>query len=149
MKNPFLIFLIKYKIIAVGLLYMFFSLVLGEIHPFSCFPMYSSFPNWSYAFYLADENNKLIPAEELNTTGGKMGHTFYSICESKKLIYGDGKESKTELNIIGKEMMDLILLNNKTSTTKHSKIALHRIYFFYDKDTIKQINTIIYERNLE
>lgn len=149
MKSYFLTILIKYKIIAVAVFYMFFSLLLGETHPFSCFPMYSSFPNWSYAFYLADENDKLIPSEELNTTGGKMGHTFYSICESKKIIYGDGRESKIELQTIGKEMMDLILLNNKISTIKHSKIAIHRIYFYYEKDTIKKINQILYERNLE
>ena len=149
MKSHFLTFIIKYKFIAIALFYMFFSLIIGETHPFSCFPMYSSFPNWSYAFYLADENDKLIPAEQFQTTGGKMGHTFYSICESKKTIYGEGKESKIELQTIGKEMMDLILLNNKISTINHSKIALHRIYFYYQKDTIRKINQVIYERSLE
>ncbi len=147
MKNHVIPFLIKYKIIAVAILYMSCSLLIGEIHPFSCFPMYSSFPNWSYAFYLADKNNKLIPAEEFQTNGGKMGHLFYSICESKKTVYGNGVESNIELQTTGKEMMDLILLNNKS--TKHSKVALHRIYFFYQNDTIKQQNKIIYERNSE
>lgn len=147
MKSYFLTFIIKYKFIAIALFYMFFSLIIGETHPFSCFPMYSSFPNWSYAFYLADENDKLIPAEQFQTTGGKMGHTFYSICESKKTIYGNGVESNKELQTIGKEMIDLIVLNNKS--TKHSKVSLHRIYFFYQNDTIKQQDKIIYERNFE
>lgn len=149
MKKEFIIFLIKYKFIAVALFYIFCSLIVGEVHPFSRFPMYSSFPNWSYAFYLADENGKLIPAKELNTTGGKMGHTFYSICESKNIDYGDDMESKIELQKIGKQMMDLILLNNTTSNIKYSRIALHRIYFYYKNDSIKKNNTIIYERNLE
>ncbi len=147
MKSHFLTFIIKYKFIAIALFYMFFSLIIGETHPFSCFPMYSSFPNWSYAFYLADENDKLIPAEQFQTTGGKMGHTYYSVCSSKKILYGNGMESDKELQTIGKEMMDLIVLNNKSA--KYSNIALHRIYFFYQNDTIKQQNKIIYERNFE
>ncbi|RKS99661.1 hypothetical protein [Flavobacterium sp. 123] len=147
MKSHFLTFIIKYKFIAIALFYMFFSLIIGETHPFSCFPMYSSFPNWSYAFYLADENDKLIPAEQFQTTGGKMGHTYYSVCSSKKILYGNGMESDKELQTIGKEMMDLIALNNKSA--KYSNIALHRIYFFYQNDTIKQQNKIIYERNFE
>ncbi len=149
MKKRFVTFLIKYKIIAVALLYMICSLFFGEIHPFSCFPMYSSFPKWSYTFYLADENGKLIPSQAFNTTGGKMGHTFYSLCESKKISYGDGIESKAELATIGKEMMDLILLNNKNNSKKHPYLAIHRIYFFYKNGTIQKINTIIYEKNLE
>lgn len=149
MKNRLLLFLINYKIIAVALFYMICSSIFGETHPFSCFPMYSSFPNWSYTFYLADENGKLIPSEEFDTTGGKMGHTFYSICESKKTNYGNGIESKTELQNIGKEMMDLILLNNKNNSKKHPYLAIHRIFFFYKNDTIQKINTIIYEKNLE
>lgn len=147
MKTQFLTFIIKYKIIAVAILYMTCSLLIGEIHPFSCFPMYSSFPNWSYAFYLADKNDKLIPAEEFHTNGGKMGHTFYSICSSKKILYGNGMESDKELQTIGKEMMNLIVLNNKTA--KYSNIALHRIYFYYQHDTIKKQNKIIHERNFE
>jgi hypothetical protein len=147
MKKPIISILIKYKIIAVAILYMSCSLLIGEIHPFSCFPMYSSFPNWSYAFYLADKNNKLIPAEEFQTTGGKMGHMFYAICESKKIDYGNGIESDTELRTIGKEMMDLIAVNTKP--TKYSKVTLHRIYFYYQNDTIKKQNKIIYERNFE
>ena len=147
MKSHFLTFIIKYKFIAIALFYMFFSLIIGETHPFSCFPMYSSFPNWSYAFYLADENDKLIPAEQFQTTGGKMGHTYYSVCSSKKILYGNGMESDKELQTIGKEMMDLIVLNNKSA--KYSNIALHRIYFYYQNDTIKQQNKIIYERNFE
>ncbi len=121
--------------------------MIGEIHPFSCFPMYSSFPNWSYAFYLTDENDTLIPAEEFQTTGGKMGHTFYSVCSAKKILYGNGMESDKELRTIGKEMMDLITVNTKS--TKYPKIALHRIYFYYQNDTIKKQNKVIYERNFE
>lgn len=147
MKKHIISILIKYKIVAIAILYMCCSLLIGEIHPFSCFPMYSSFPNWSYAFYFANKNDKLIPAEEFHTTGAKIGHTFYSVCSSKKILYGNGMESDKELQTIGKEMMDLIVLNNKS--TKYSNIALHRIYFFYQNDTIKQQNKIIYERNFE
>jgi hypothetical protein len=109
--------------------------------------MYSSFPNWSYAFYLADKNNKLIPAKEFHTTGGYIGHSYYAVCESKKINYGNGVESNKELQTIGKKMMDLIMLNNNSKL--HGKVALHRIYFFYQNDTIKQQNKIIYERNFE
>ncbi len=148
MKNHFITFLIKYKIIAVAILYIGCSIVLGEIHPFSRFPMYNSFPNWSYAFYLADKDGKLIPSKEFKTTGGKMGHTFYSICEARKINYGYAVETEAELQSIGKEMLDLILANNN-----HSKefpyLALHRLHYFYQNDTIKQTNTIIYERSLE
>lgn len=145
MKKRVIPILIKYKMMSIAILYMSCSLLIGEIHPFSRFPMYNSFPNWSYAFYLADENGKLIPAKEFNTIGTNIGHTFYSISESEKIDYGNGIESNAELQTIGKKMMDLIMLNNKS--TKQHKVVLHRIYFYYQNDTINQQNKIIYERN--
>ena len=122
------------------------SLTLNEFHPFSKFPMYNSFPNWSYAFYLSDEDTVIIPSSDyFNVTGGWMGHTFYSICQSRKIGYGYNIESDEELYLVGDQMMDLIL--DKNNGTKNFKqINLHKVDFKLRNDSVIENDKIIYER---
>ena len=38
----------------IALIYLIGVFIFGEAHPFSKYPMYSSFANWSYVFYIID-----------------------------------------------------------------------------------------------
>lgn len=130
-------------------MYILLSLFMNEFHPFSRFPMYSSFPNWSYSFFITDSSNQFIPFKKVNISGGEMGHWFYSICESKKIKYGDGMESKQDLKLVGKEMMNLLWRRNDFSDNKKTDIKLYRLYYSYNADTIQKKYFILYDGSLE
>jgi len=113
--------------------------------------MYSSFPNWSYSFFITDSNNKFIPFNKFNISGGEMGHWFYSICENKKIKYGNGMESAQELNLVGNEMIELMFQksNNDSVNTKRKKIKLYRLFYFYNNDTIQKKYALMYDCNVK
>ena len=71
----------------VALLYIIGVLLFNETHPFSRFPMYSNFPNWSYSFYLTDEANEIIPFSSLETTGSSVGHLYGSVSDELNIPY--------------------------------------------------------------
>ncbi len=141
----------KFSLITIAIIYIFTSLIIGEFHPFSKFPMYSSFPNWSYSFFLTDSNNKFIPFNKFNMSGGEMGHWFYSICENKKIQYGNGMESRQELNLVGNEMIELMFKKNKYVSTiaERKNIKLYRLFCFYSNDTIQKKYYLMYDGNVK
>lgn len=111
--------------------------------------MYNSFPNWSYAFYLSDQDGKLIPSYDVfKVSGGWLGHTFASVCQDKNINYGHNVESEEELNIVGKQMMDMILEKNVKNAEKFKQINLHKIDFKLVNYSIVKTDKIIYERHL-
>lgn len=135
--------------LVVAIFYILGSFLFKEIHPFSFFPMYNSFPNWSYVFYLSDSQNKPISSKEFNSHSCDMAHIFYSICQAKHIKYGNGMESTNQLSSVGNEIVDLILKNKLDTPGKYHTIKLHRIYFYYWNNTIKTKNEVICERVLE
>ncbi len=141
--------IVKSKTFIVVFIYLFGVIIFGEVHPFSKFPMYNSFANWSYVFYITDHNDSLIPCKKLHTTGGKLGHNFYAICNKKNIGYGDGLESNLELKKIGFEMMQLLLNKPENIKMKNEKLKLWRTFFYYKNDSILHLNQLIYESNME
>jgi hypothetical protein len=139
----------KSSVFIIVLIYLIGLILFGETHPFSKFPMYSSFENWAYAFYITDANDSLIPCLKLHTRGGNLGHSFYTICNKKHISYGDGLESKSDLNKIGLEMMQLVLNKPENIKMKNEKLKLWRIFFYYKNDSIIKLNQMIYEINME
>jgi hypothetical protein len=139
----------KYKFILVFSVYILGSLLLGEIHPFSRFPMYNQFPNWSYVFYLSDENYELIPSMKFNISGGWIGHTFYAICQDENILYGDNVESEEELEIVGRKMLDIILPKNQDELSIHKIIHLHKVSYFFEGSEIISSDKVMYARHLE
>lgn len=133
----------------IVLIYFTGVIVFGETHPFSSFPMYNSFANWSYVFYITDTNDSLIPCNKLHTTGGNLGHNFYAICSKKNIGYGDGLESNLELKKVGSEMMQLILNKPQNSQIRTKKLKLWRTYYYYKNDSILHLTQLIYESNME
>jgi hypothetical protein len=122
-------------------------MIFGEVHPFSEFPMYNSFANCSYAFYITDDNDSLIPCRKLNTRGVNLGHSFYAICNERNIDYGDGLESIDDLNKVGFEMMRIVLNNPENKNIK--KLKLWRTYYYYKNDSIIHKKLLIYESNME
>lgn len=147
MKNKiiqlFHLFLAKKRFIGIGLIYLVFSLFIGEFHPFSQFPMYNSFPNWSYVFYYTDENNQLIPAKWFHTNTGHLSHIFYTACENLDIDYGNGIESKESLFILGETMTQQVSTQVNLLTPK--KVKLHRVYFHKETNQIIKTDVLIYE----
>ncbi len=129
----------------VAITYMVASLCINEFHPFSRFPMYNQFPNWSYAFYLTDQDNNIIPAQKLNMTGGGIGHLYYSIAQHKNIKIGNGVEDKKDLAVIGNAMLNEILKRN-TQQIEFKKLNLYRKYFYFSGDSIINTETLMYEK---
>ena len=139
--------LFKTKTIVIIFIYLIGLMIFGEVHPFSEFPMYNSFANWSYAFYITDDNDSLIPCRKLNTRGVNLGHSFYEICNERNIDYGDGLESIDDLNKVGFEMMRIVLNNPENKNIK--KLKLWRTYYYYKNDSIIHKKLLIYESNME
>lgn len=133
----------------ISLIYLIGVFVFGEEHPFSKYPMYSSFANWAYVFYITDQNDSLIPCKVLHTSGGNLGHNFYSICQERKVAYGDGMESNSDLKKVGFEMMQLLSNKPQNSQIRSKKLKLWRIYYYFKNDSIIHKNQLIYENNME
>jgi hypothetical protein len=133
MQTP-LVHIKKFALLyGVFIAYTFGGMVLGDLHPFSTYYMYNNIPNWSYAFYLIDEHNHLIPSEKLNTTGVALGFLYGSIAEKQNIPYGYGCESAQELKIIGEKM--LATIDNK-ALQKTGTIKLVRVYYCIQNNKI-------------
>jgi hypothetical protein len=133
----------------IALIYLIGVFIFGEVHPFSKYPMYSSFTNWAYVFYITDQNDSLIPCKKLKTKGGYLGHNFYSICQEKNIGYGDGMESNSDLKKVGSEMMQIVLNKSQNSQIRAKKLKLWRTYYYFKNDSILHKNQLIYENIME
>jgi len=117
----------------VAVFYVLGFLLLRETHPFSRFPMYSSFPNWSYCFYLTNEDNKIISFSNFELDGGSVGHLYGSVSQELNIPYGEFMESNIELQKIGNRMMEIMM---ESKSVKNQKLKLYRKAFYYEKDSI-------------
>lgn len=116
--------LLKYPIF-IGLVVITF--MVREYYPFSVYPMYNHFPNWSYTFYFKTEDGQNV-GQLTPISHGDLSHLFFTECIKRKLDYGFGCESSNDLNEIGENMRkntfsdaDLIQLGIK-------ELHLMRIY---------------------
>ena len=146
-----MISIIKYfRRVLLLLIYVLGVLALGETHPFSQYPMYNSFPNWSYVFFFTDKNQNLIPCNHIGTTGGELAHKFYSIMENSGYSYGYEQEDPNHLKEVGAIIVDqldfkAVINNNIPEDSAH----LVRICYKFKGDSIKSSKQIIYAFSLE
>jgi len=80
-----------------------------------------------------------------NITGGWIGHTFYALCHSEGIKYGDNIETEEELSLIGEKMFEQITSKNQLFLEKHDTLYLHKIYFSIQNNKIVKKDEIIYE----
>ena len=119
----------------VALFYIFGMLFFRETHPFSRFPMYSSFPNWAYSFYIANKTNRVIPLSSVDTDGVALGHLYGSVAGELNISYGNFMESEDDLRKIGDRMMEIVLESRDSS---EAGLRLYRKAFYYNKDSITE-----------
>jgi len=132
--------------IVLGLGYIMFCLLIGEVHPFTLVPMYSSFPSWAYSFYLSDDDNRLLPlANYFNCGDDALSHYYSNICERKHIAYGNQAETKSQLENIGEQMINQLQSHQYKSIQKPT-IRLHRVCYFLRNNSITSTDIIMYER---
>lgn len=122
------------------LTYILLSLLIGEAHPFSEFPMYNHFPNYTYVFYVSDEKNEVIPYLKkfnFSKNAGFIAHKFYSICDYNNYFYGFNKENPLHLNKVGKELMEFILEGENTTSFDFDTLKLYKRYYFIQNNQIQ------------
>ena len=124
----------------VFVLYGIGYLIFGEIHPFSRYPMYSSFPNWSYVFYITDKHDKIIPFETMNIYGAEVSHLYYFISEDLQILCGNFQESKEDLDLLGTKMIEIIKVQTDFD---HPFIKLYRCGYYLENDSIIRIDQLM------
>lgn len=128
--------------------YLLLSLAIGEFHPFSQFPMYNSFPNYAYAFYLSNEKKEIVPYRKLhfNKNAGYVAHTFYSFCEQHHYNYGYNREEPEHLKVAGKELMDMILKQEDVRYLDCDTLKLYKRAYFLKDNRIQYTDQLMYEK---
>ncbi|MBL7793992.1 MAG: hypothetical protein JNK77_16815 [Saprospiraceae bacterium] len=129
--------------------YLILSLVIGEFHPFSRLPMYNSFPNYAYIFYLSDENERLIPYLkyfDYSKNASYIAFFFYSICTQHNYPYGTDQEDPDHLEKTGKEIMDIILKNEDTTPFDFDTLKLYRKNYYIHNNQIRYTDYLMYEK---
>lgn len=128
--------------------YVFLALLIRcEFHPFSLFPMYNSFPNWGYVFYVENERGEVVPFRtkfSVNKDAGNVAHNFYTYSNLHQLDYGYGVESPSHLKNAGKEMMAMIIKNEPLDKLDFDTLKLYRRYYFLENDDIKHKDDLMY-----
>jgi hypothetical protein len=142
-----LLFWVKkhYLRFAVGGIYLGLCLWIGEVHPFTLVPMYNSFPNYGYAFYITDEHNKVLPIKKyFSYQSGNLGHYYNAVASSHGFATGFEMESAAELAIIGQEMMAQ-LAEKCYKLPPTEAIVLHRACFTLVNDSIEQHDVAMHQ----
>lgn len=131
--------------VLVGVVYVVLSLLIGEQHPFTLVPMYSNLPNYAYSFYLSDDKGQILPfAKYFKCADDYPAHTYNAICEDKKISYGNGLETEEQLAEIGKQMI-AELKEHQYALLPKGQVQLHRINYFMENDSLKEVDSKMYE----
>jgi len=132
------------------LFYVVVSLLIGkEFHPFSLFPMYNSFPNYSYAFLLKNEKGELIPYRKnfsKDKNAGGLAHQYYAFFNYHHYQGGFGGEDSVYIKEAGKELMAKLLQDENTNRFNFDTLRLYKRYYHLDHDSIRYRDDLMYEQ---
>ena len=134
--------------------YLAVSLFIGyECHPFSTFPMYNSFPNYAYVFFLKNERNETVyyglnVANGRKKNAGYVAHVYYSFFNHHHYNVGMGREKPEHLAQAGAQMMDMIMDGENFSTKNFDTLKLYRRYYFLAHNRLKFRDDLMYEKNV-
>ena len=133
--------------------YVAVSLLIGkEFHPFARFNMYSSFPNYSYAFYLKNERGQLVPYRtgiDIHQDAGAVAHRFYAFFDYHHWPCAFGNEDTAHLHQAGKELMGMILQGADTGKMNYKTLSLYRRYYHLENDSIVYRDDLMYEQTVK
>ena len=80
----------KNKIISLfpSIFYIALSLIIGDVHPFSRYEMYNSFPSTALAISATDKNGKLLPIQDyFKYSSFSLLHSYYALLPSVQQYY--------------------------------------------------------------
>jgi hypothetical protein len=122
------------------------TLIGKEFHPFSQFPMYSSFPNYSYTFSLKNERGELVPFRKHFTSlnSGFIAHRYSTFFNHHGYLTGCGLEDSLHLNQAGKELMGMILQDRLTHPFDFDTLYLCRRYYYLKDNVINYQDDLMY-----
>jgi len=111
--------------------------------------MYNEFPNWSYSFYLVDENQNHIYKSHLNH--GNLSHIFYAEANNLKMHYGNNIEKKEDMQKVGEKIIDIIFANKDINKDdeNYKEIRLVRIYNYFQNDKLISDTLIIAKKHVQ
>lgn len=132
--------------------YVVISLLIGkEFHPFSTFPMYSSFPNYGYVFFLKNEKQQIVNFDRNFSeakNAGYVAHTFYSFCGSHHYSCGFGKEEPTHLKEAGKALLEMIVKDENTAALGCDSLLLYRRFYHLENEQLIYQDDLLYAQTI-
>ena len=130
--------------------YVVVSILIGkDFHPFSTFPMYNSFPNWSYAFYLKNEKGDVVPYRTNFLPGknaGLVAHQYSSFFSYHNFRCGFGEEDSLNLKMAGKELLGMLLQGENRSKFAFDTLKLYKRFYYLKNDNIMYRDDLMYEQ---
>jgi hypothetical protein len=132
-----------FRLYYIAICYLLISLLVGEFNPFTRVPMYNSFPNYAYTFYITDAYGKNLCATNEHLNSGNLSHIYCSIVSKYNLFYGFRKETKQEMNLVAGEMFNNFKNDSKVKLPK-GLIFLRRISFSIENEKLCKQNDLIY-----
>lgn len=130
-EKPFIQFK---KFYLLFVMYVVLSLAIGEVHPFTKVPMYSSFQEKITIFSLQDTSGNLLPFNKYsNLSTGPLMHKYFNAVEIYKNTNSQQEAEKKAIQYLDAEL--------KLSDSKNHNLNLYRNEIFIAGDSIK-INTI-------
>lgn len=131
--------------------YLLLSLVIGEFHPLSRFPMYNSFPNYAYVFYLNDEKAQLVPYLkyfDFSKNASYVAFDFYSFFNYNNYPLGYGNENPIHLKKAGESLTNMILEQKGALPYDFDTLKIYRRNYFIKDNHIQYNDHMMYEKAL-
>lgn len=119
--------------------YIALAWFVGEVHPFSRFPMYDQFPASAKAFQLKDSKGEVVSMKKVLGIGAAdFSHNYYAALDA----YGGGGDVTAEEQATG-------FLANRYKTAANVKgtdsFLMWRIDFIYEQDTIAKREVCLFQ----
>ncbi len=132
------------------LLYIISSLLIRkEFHPFSLFPMYNSFINYGYVFFVKNEQGDILPFYKKFSAGKNAGytaHAFGAFCHYHGYSFGFGKEDSVLLKQAGRELTDMLLRNEDFRNSSFDSLCLYKRYYYLKNGKLLYRDDLMYEK---
>lgn len=127
----------KKSFYAGSLVYIAFSLIFPEFHPFSKSDMYSSFPDKAEVVAITDTSENVLPLTEyFNYNTDNLTHNYHTIQELTK-------DGNWDFKLGGLLWQQLFQYQLKPIPRKYKQLRLITIY--YNKGKLNSTSKILYE----
>ncbi len=114
----------------------------NETYPFSVYPMYNNFPNWSYTFYMEDEHHNNLK-KYMIVHHAELSHLYYTECDNQNIAHGYDLESAAALEAVGKRITDQAIHWKKLRESSVEEVRLYRIYNYIKGNKLISDTTIL------